>query len=163
MVQAAVASYPVEPGPGVDRPLVGDHRRVRRDEHLLKHVLGVLHRADEMTAERQQARLVAVEQDLESAVVPVTDQSDETLVALQPQKRGPPREQATVRCGCEGGGLHAPLSGSTRYCPRSCSSTAIRGFRQPRCPTAERLPCRIVQRPASAVPGAGFEPTSPFG
>jgi hypothetical protein len=55
VVEAAVAGDPVEPRARVDRPLVGEHRRVRLDEDLLEHVLGVLGRAQHVAAERQQA------------------------------------------------------------------------------------------------------------
>ena len=83
-VQAAVAGDPVEPRAGLDRPLVGDHRRVRRHEDLLQHVLGVLRRMEQVAAEGQQPGLVAVEQDLEGPIVPLANQSDEPFVALQP-------------------------------------------------------------------------------
>jgi hypothetical protein len=91
VVQAPVAGDPVEPRPSLDRPLVRDHRRVCRHEHLLQHILRVLHRVQEVAAESQEARLIAVEENLEGAVVPIPDQSDEAIVALQPQERGSPR------------------------------------------------------------------------
>ena len=67
--------------------VVGEHRRVRLDEDLLEHVLGVLGRAQHVAAEGEQARVVAVEQDLEGVVVALADQRDEALVALQPEQR----------------------------------------------------------------------------
>ena len=65
-------------------------------EHLLQHVLGVLRGVEQVPAERQQPRLVAVEQDLEGAVVPVANQRDESFVALQAQQRRAPREQTAM-------------------------------------------------------------------
>ena len=99
-VQAAVAGDPVEPRAGLDRPLVGDHRRVGGDEDLLQHVLGVLRRVEQVPAERQQAGLVTVEQDLERPIVPVANQGDELLVALQPKQRRAASEQPAMRCRC---------------------------------------------------------------
>ena len=96
VVQAAVAGDPVEPRPGGDRPLVGEHRRVGGDEDLLEHVLRVLLRVEQVPAEGEQAGLVAVEQDLEGPIVPVANQSDEPLVALQPKQRRTPRQQPAM-------------------------------------------------------------------
>ena len=87
VVEAAIAGDPVKPGPRVDRPVVGEHRRVGCREDLLQHVLGVLRGADHVPAEGQQPRLVAVEEDLEGAVVAVADHRDEPLVALQAKQR----------------------------------------------------------------------------
>ena len=55
VVEAAVARDPVEPRAHVDGALVGDHRGVRLDEHLLEHVLGVLGGAKHVAAESEQA------------------------------------------------------------------------------------------------------------
>ena len=66
-------------------PLVGADRVERSREDLLQHVLGVLLRAEHVPAEREQPRLIALHERLEGAVVAAPDQSDELLVALQPQ------------------------------------------------------------------------------
>jgi hypothetical protein len=102
VVEAAVAGDPVQPRPHVDRPRVGEHRRVGVREHLLKHVLGVLGRAEHVTAERQQARVIAIEQRLEGTVVPGADQRDQALVALQTQQGRATGEQAGAACVSEG-------------------------------------------------------------
>ena len=83
VVEAAVARDPVEPRARVDVPRVGEHRLVGGDEDLLEHVLGVLARAEHVLAEGEQARLVAVDEDLEGARVAVADERDELLVALE--------------------------------------------------------------------------------
>ena len=109
MIERAVAGDPVKPGPRVDRPVVGEDRGVRRREHLLEHVLGVLRRADQVPAERQQPRLVAVEENFEGAVVALADQGDQLLVWLQAQQRRSPCEDAGGTSRCEGGGFHYSL------------------------------------------------------
>ena len=91
MVQRAVARDPVKPRPGVDRPVVGEHRVEGRRKHLLQHVLGVLARAEHVAAEGEQARFVARAQRLEGRVLPMARQLDELLIGLQAQqRRGPP-------------------------------------------------------------------------
>ena len=67
---------------------------MRLDEHLLEHVLGVLGRAQHVAAEGEQARVVAVEEDLEGVIVAVADQRDEPLVALQLEQGRAAAEQA---------------------------------------------------------------------
>ena len=85
VIQAPIPRDPVEPRPGVDRTLIGQHRRVRRDEDLLQQILRILARRDHVPAEAEQPRLVPVEKHLERPVVPSTNQGDELLVALQAQ------------------------------------------------------------------------------
>ena len=87
VVQAAVPGDAVEPRPHVDGPRVGQHRRVRVDEDLLEHVLGILRRAQHVPAEGQEARLVAVHESLEGSVVAAPYERDELLVPLKPQER----------------------------------------------------------------------------
>ena len=100
VVQAAVARDPVEPRARVDRPVVGDHRVERRGEDLLEHVLGVLGRAEHVAAERQQPRLVALDERLERAVLAAPDEGDQLLVALEPKQRRAARERGQAcRCG----------------------------------------------------------------
>jgi hypothetical protein len=86
VVETAVAGDPVQPRPGVDRALVGEHRVVRRREDLLEHVLRVLGRAEHVPAERQQPRLVALNQGLERGLVAAARQRDQPLVALKPEQ-----------------------------------------------------------------------------
>jgi hypothetical protein len=47
-------------------------------------------------AESQEPRLIALYQRLERAVMPTTNQSDESLVALEPQKRRAPGERGNA-------------------------------------------------------------------
>ena len=111
MVEAAVARDPVEPGPGVDRPVVGADRVEGGREHLLEHVLGVLLGAEHVAAEGEQARLVALHQRLEGAVMPAPDERDELLVALQPQQRRAARERGQARRLLECGSFHVEKAG----------------------------------------------------
>ncbi len=86
MVQAAVARDAVEPGPDVDRPLVGEHRVVGGGQHILQHVLGVLARAEHVPAEGEQAAVVAADEHLEGVLVAAADRGDEPLVRLKPEQ-----------------------------------------------------------------------------
>jgi hypothetical protein len=78
--QAAIASDRVEPRAGMGRRgprvslLVGGQKR------LLCRVLGVLLTAEHVTAERQNARLVAVVEDLEGLVMAVADRGNKPLI-----------------------------------------------------------------------------------
>ena len=92
VVQRAVAGDPVQPGPGVDRPVVGADRVEGGGEDLLQHVLRVLLRAEHVAAEGEQARLVALDERLEGAVMAAPGEGDQPLVGLQPQQRRAPRE-----------------------------------------------------------------------
>ena len=83
MVERAVARDPVEPGPHVDCALVGEHRVEGRREDLLQDILGVLARTEHVSAEGQQARVVAREEGLEGGVLAATGECDEALVGLQ--------------------------------------------------------------------------------
>ena len=85
MVEAAVASDPVEPGAHVDRALVGQDRVEGGRHHLLEHVLGVLAGAQQVPAEGEQAGLVAGDQHLEGRGVALAHVGDQALVRLQPQ------------------------------------------------------------------------------
>ena len=87
VVEAAVARDPVQPGPDVDRAVVGEHRVEGGGEHLLQHVLGVLARAEQVAAEGEQARLVARDERLEGGVVAAAHERDQPLVGLQAQQR----------------------------------------------------------------------------
>ena len=60
---------------------------MRRDEHLLQYVLRVLRRGEHPAAEREQPRLITLEERLERSLLPLADQCDQALVALQPQQR----------------------------------------------------------------------------
>ncbi len=87
VVEAAVARDPIQPRPDVDRSLVGEDRVERGGENLLEHVLGVLARAEQMPAEGEQPRLVAIHEQLERVLVAAADQRDEPLIGLQTEQR----------------------------------------------------------------------------
>jgi hypothetical protein len=57
-----------------------------------------------MAAKCEQARLVALDERLECAMVPAPDESDQLLVALEPQERRTPYKRRQPRrvleCGC---------------------------------------------------------------
>ncbi len=90
----------------MDRALVGADRAERRGEDLLQHVLGVLLRAEHVAAEREQPRLVALNERLEGAVMAAANQSDESLVTLKPQKRRAARKSGKPRGLLKCGSLH---------------------------------------------------------
>jgi hypothetical protein len=56
------------------------------DEDLLQNVLGVLSRAEHLTAEAEQPGLVAVDDRLEGVIVAPSQQRHEALVSLQPEQ-----------------------------------------------------------------------------
>jgi hypothetical protein len=87
LIETAIARDPVEPGPGVDRAVVGADGVERGGEHVLEHILRVLLGAEHVTAEREQSRLVALNEGLEGCVVTAPDQRDEPLVALEAEQR----------------------------------------------------------------------------
>ena len=87
VVEAAVAGDPIEPRPDVDRAVVVEDRVERGGEDLLEHVLGVLAGPEQMPAERQQAGVIARDQDLKGGRAPAPDQRHQTFVGLQPQQR----------------------------------------------------------------------------
>ena len=97
VVEAAVASDPVQPRPHVDRALVGEDRVEGGGEDLLEDVLGVLARAEQVPAERQQPRVVARHEHLERGRVAAPDQRDQALVGLEPQQRRAPVEADPAR------------------------------------------------------------------
>jgi hypothetical protein len=100
VVEAAVAGDPVQPRPHVEVPLVSEDRVVSGDEDLLEDVLGVLSRGKHVLAEREQARVVALEQHLERALVPIAHHRDQAVVLLQAQQPRGPREQPAPTCVC---------------------------------------------------------------
>ena len=69
------------------------------DEDLLEDILGVLGRAQHVATEGEQARVVAVEEDLEGVLVAGADARDEVFVALQLEQGRPPAENAGARTG----------------------------------------------------------------
>ena len=85
VVQAAVPCDPVEPRADVDCAVVGEDRVERRREHLLKDVLRVLGRAEHVAAEREQARLVALDERLECVRIAAPGERDQALIALKPE------------------------------------------------------------------------------
>ena len=97
MVEAAVAGDPVQPRPHVDRTLIGQDRVKGGGHHLLHDVLGVLTRAEQVAAEGQQPGLVAAEQNLKGALVPLADVGDQPLVGLQAQQRRPAVQPESTR------------------------------------------------------------------
>jgi hypothetical protein len=72
---------------------------VRLDEDLLEHVLGVLGRAQHVAAEREEARVVAIEEDLEGVLVAGADHRDEARVSLKFEQGRPPAKNAGARAG----------------------------------------------------------------
>jgi hypothetical protein len=82
VVQAAIARDPVEPRARVDRAVVGEDRVEGGGENLLEDILRILGRAEHVAAEREQPRLVTLEERVEGAVVPAPDERDQLLVAL---------------------------------------------------------------------------------
>ena len=80
VVERAVASDPIQPRAHVDLALVGKDRVEGGRENLLQHILGILARAEHVTAEGQQARLVARAQRLERGVLAAAGHRNQTLV-----------------------------------------------------------------------------------
>jgi hypothetical protein len=87
VVEAAIASDPVEPRARVDRAIVRQHRVVGGGECLLQDILGILLRAEHVPAEREQPRVVAGHQRFEGRGVAATDQRDQSLVRLESEQR----------------------------------------------------------------------------
>jgi hypothetical protein len=87
VIQRAVTSYPVEPWLDIDRPLVGDHCVVGGNKHLLQNVLGVFSRAEHLTAEAEQATLIAGDESFECRLMSLTGQGNEILIAFETEKR----------------------------------------------------------------------------
>ena len=67
--QAAVASDGVEPRLEADRPLAGVQGSIGGHEGVLQGVLGLLVAGQHVPAEREQAAVIAVEDELECALV----------------------------------------------------------------------------------------------
>jgi hypothetical protein len=78
--QAAVARDRVEPGLEADLPVGRPHRAVRGHEAVLQGVLGLVAVAEHVGAEGQQPAVVAVEDELEGAIVTGAHARDEGLV-----------------------------------------------------------------------------------
>ena len=83
--QAAVAGDREQPRPQRHGALVGEQRPVGRGERGLHRILGIVPRGEHVQAERQEARGVAVVEDLERRGVAAAHRLDEPLVAGQPQ------------------------------------------------------------------------------
>ena len=99
VLEAHVPRDAVEPGANEDLALVGHHRAIRRREHFLQHVLGVLARVQHVAAEGQEPRAVALDEGLERGLVTRPDEVDQPLVGLQP------KEWRANADGCELNGL----------------------------------------------------------
>jgi hypothetical protein len=84
VVEAAVPGDPVEPRPHSDRALVGDHRVVGGDEHLLENVLGVLGTPQHLATKPEEPGLIALDKSVEGVLVTLPGQLNEVLVALEP-------------------------------------------------------------------------------
>src|SRR5204862_7960136 len=97
VIEAAVPGDAVEPGPRVDRPLVGEDRVVGGREDVLQDVLGVFLRAEHVAAEGEEPGPVAREENLEGGVVAVPEKADQALVGLQAKQRRPPAEHGHYR------------------------------------------------------------------
>jgi hypothetical protein len=98
VVERAVAGDPVEPGAEVDLAVVGDHRLVGIDEDLLKHVLCIFGRTDHLTAEAEQAALVAIDDHVEGSGVPGPDEGDELFIPLHLEQGRTPGKESSL-CG----------------------------------------------------------------
>jgi hypothetical protein len=86
MVEAAVAGDPVEPRAHVELAVVCPHRVVGGSEHLLEDIFRVLLRAEHVATEREQARAIALEEELKGAVVPASNERDQALVRLESEQ-----------------------------------------------------------------------------
>jgi hypothetical protein len=78
--QAAVAGDRVQPGLEADLAAGRPHGAVGGHEGVLQGVLGLLAGAEHVAAEREQTAVVAVEDQLEGAVVAGADAGDQRLV-----------------------------------------------------------------------------------
>ena len=95
MIEAAVAGDPVQPGPDVDWPVVGENRVERGGQDLLEDVLGVFAGPQEVAAEGHQARLIPGHQDLERRHVAAPEHRDQPIVGLQPEQGRAPMQADT--------------------------------------------------------------------
>jgi hypothetical protein len=83
VVEAAVASDPVKPGPRVDRTVIGKNGFVCSDVNLLQYVLCVLRGREHSAAESEEANAVAIDESFEGALLSVADHRDEAFVPLE--------------------------------------------------------------------------------
>jgi hypothetical protein len=107
--EAAVASDRVEPRAQIDVARPGAQRAIGRGEAVLQGVLRLLAAAEHLSAEGEQAAVVAVVDDLERCVVPGSHACDEALV---PHARQPPRTRRAWGTDVNRGGGHR---GSMRH------------------------------------------------
>jgi hypothetical protein len=64
----------------VDLAIVGYKGAKRRHKHVLKCVLGVLLRSQDLPAEAEEATVITSCEDLERVMAPLAQQSDELLI-----------------------------------------------------------------------------------
>src|ERR1700728_2969749 len=81
MVEASVAGDAVQPRTEVDLAIIGEQGAEGCGEDLLEDILRVLARTDDPRAEREQARLVASDDDLERRLVPGARLRDQPFIA----------------------------------------------------------------------------------
>ena len=84
--QAAVARDGEEPGLEEDRPLAAAQRAIGRHEGVLEGVLGLLVAGEHAPAEGEQAAVIAVEDELEGALVAGADPGHEGVVGSPARK-----------------------------------------------------------------------------
>ncbi len=157
VVQAAVAGDAVEPRARVDGTVVGADRVEGRGEDLLEHVLGVLARGEHVTAEREQPRLVALDQSLERAVVAAADESHQALVRLEPEQGRAPCEsrQPCRLLKCRGFQVRKNPYGGTPRGHRSSAKVALAEAVGPP-PVLDFQRARVAQQ----VEATGLNPVS---
>jgi hypothetical protein len=111
LVHAAVVGDPVEPGAQRDRPAVRAQAAVGADEDVLEGVLRVLPRAGEHLARVGEEPLaVAVVDRPEGLVAPGPEQSDELVVAAEPQESRREGDSREPGRGVDGRRFHGPPS-----------------------------------------------------
>jgi hypothetical protein len=84
--EAAVAGDRVQPRPQLDRLVGAQQVAVGREERVLDGVLGLLHGAEHVAAEGEDAAVMARVHDLEGRFRAAAQRIDESLVRSQPQE-----------------------------------------------------------------------------
>lgn len=97
LIEAAVPCDPVQPGTQADRAVVGKDRFVCRYEHVLQDVLGGVTRPEQVVAEPDQARPIAVHQRFERSMIAAPDMGDQSLIGLKSEQGQAPPSAAGGR------------------------------------------------------------------
>jgi hypothetical protein len=143
--QAAVARDRVEPGAQLDVAHAGAQRAVGRGEAVLQGVLGLLAAAEHLSAEGEQAAVVAVVDDLERGVVAGAHARDEAIVA---HARQPPRTRGAWGTDVNRGGAHRgkyapPAQGNVKGVRGQVSRTSRHGMGGNRPGARDRAPTPV--------------------